>query len=345
MSTALASKIREKNLYYNPNNALGFNCLLLFVIGARGFGKTYGYKKFVINRFIKKGEQFIYLRRYKTEFKKLKAFFKTLIRDKVFPNHKLEVIGKEFYCNGSLMGYAVPLSTWGIEKSNEYPDVRTILFDEFLIEKSKISYLPNEAEALLNMMETVFRDRENTRCILLSNATSVVNPYFLYFGLMPNVETRFNHYEDRGILIELCDSKEFAIVKKQTPFGKLIQGTAYEEMSIDNNFVNDSDTFIEKRTSKSVFLCSIAYKGKIFGYWCDYDTGCVYVSYDYQPNSKNIFSMTTEDHKENRMLMKNWKNNFFLKTVGNAFKGGYLRFDNIVIKNMHYELFNKMKVW
>ena len=96
-------------------------------------------------------------------------------------------------------------------------------------EKSKISYLPNEAEALLNMMETVFRDRENTRCILLSNATSVVNPYFLYFGLMPNVETRFNHYEDRGILIELCDSKEFAIVKKQTPFGKLIQGTAYEE--------------------------------------------------------------------------------------------------------------------
>ena len=55
MTNALGVKLRENGLYYSPNNALGFNCLLLFVIGARGIGKTYGYKKFVVNRFIKSG--------------------------------------------------------------------------------------------------------------------------------------------------------------------------------------------------------------------------------------------------------------------------------------------------
>ncbi|HCK2034337.1 TPA: phage DNA encapsidation protein [Enterococcus faecium] len=343
MTNNLGVKLKEKNLYYSPNNALGFNCLMLFVIGARGIGKTYGYKKFVVNRFIKHGEQFIYLRRFKTELKKIPQFFKTMAKE--FPEHKLEVKGKEFYCDDKLMGWAVPLSTWGIEKSNEYPDVRTILFDEFLIEKSKITYLPNEAEALLNMMETVFRDRTNTRCILLSNATSVVNPYFLYFNLQPDLNKRFNLYQDRGILIELCDSKDFAEVKKQTPFGRLIRGTDYEDFSINNEFVNDSDTFIEKRSKNSSFLCAIAFEGKIFGYWIDAETGCVYVSYDYQPNTNHFYAMTTKDHEENRLLMKNWRNNYYLSTVAKAFKNSYLRFDNIVIKNLHYDLFNKMKIW
>lgn len=343
MAIRVEEKTKTELPYYNPNNALGFNTLLSFIIGARGVGKTYGYKKFVINRFIKKGEQFIYLRRYKTELKKIKEFFKAV--NKEFPEYKFEVKGKEFYCNGSLMGWAIPLSTWSIEKSNEYPNVRTILFDEFLIEKSKLSYLPNEAEALLNMMETVFRERTNTRAILLSNATSVVNPYFLYWGLMPNLDKRFNFYEDRGILIELCDSKEFGEIKKKTPLGRLIAGTDYEGMSVDNEFMNDSDTFIERRTKESHFLCAIAYKNKIFGYWIDETTGCIYASYDYQPNTRNFFSMTTDDHKENMLLMKNWKNNYYLSVVAKGFKGGYLRFDNIVVKNLHYELFNKMKVW
>ena len=343
----MAMAVKEKETlelpYYKPNNALGFNCLLSFIVGARGIGKTYGYKKFVINRFIKAGEQFVYLRRYKSELKKLGQFFRAVSKE--FPEYEFEVKGKEFYCNGTLMGWAIPLSTWSVEKSNEYPNVRTILFDEFLLEKSKLSYLPNEAESLLNMSETIFRERTNTRVVLLSNSTTVVNPYFLYWGLMPDVTKRFNFYADRGILIELCDSVDFGEIKKKTPFGRLIAGTDYEEMSINNEFINDTDTFIEKRTKVSHFLCAIAYGGKTFGYWVDNETGCIYASYDWQPNTNKMFAMTTDDHKENRMLMKNWKNNYYLSAVAKGFKEGYLRFDNIVVKNLHYELFNKMKVW
>ena len=54
-------------MYYDPNKTLSKQRLYNFVIGARGCGKTYGCKKTVIRNFLRRGEQFVYLRRYETE--------------------------------------------------------------------------------------------------------------------------------------------------------------------------------------------------------------------------------------------------------------------------------------
>ena len=66
-------------------------------------------------------------------------------------------------------GYLIPLSTSLSEKSNEYPNVTTILFDEFLIDKSYIRYLDNEVETLLDLVYTVQRERENVSFHLTHN--------------------------------------------------------------------------------------------------------------------------------------------------------------------------------
>ena len=63
------------SIFWNINNSVSYNALFNFIIGNRGGGKTYGMKNYVINKFIKKGEQFIYLRRYKTEVKRINTFF------------------------------------------------------------------------------------------------------------------------------------------------------------------------------------------------------------------------------------------------------------------------------
>ena len=52
-------------MYYDFSKLVSYNALLSFVIGERGVGKTFGAKKFVINDFLKNGNQFVYLRRYK----------------------------------------------------------------------------------------------------------------------------------------------------------------------------------------------------------------------------------------------------------------------------------------
>ena len=62
----------DKSMFWDINKSVSRNCLFNFIVGNRGAGKTYGAKKYVINRFLKTGEQFVYIRRYKEELKKIK---------------------------------------------------------------------------------------------------------------------------------------------------------------------------------------------------------------------------------------------------------------------------------
>lgn len=331
----------DKSLYYNPNKLLSYNRILNFIIGARGIGKTYGYKKFCINRFLKHGEQFIYLKRYKTDVKGVEQFFDTVSQD--FPESTFKVKGRELYIDDKLAGWVMPLSSWQSVKSREFPNVCTILYDEFLLEKSsKQSYMQDEPKALLNFMDTVIRNRDNARCICMSNAVSVVNPFFLYFNLIPNIDKRYNAYE--SIVVEIPDSVDFTEERKKTKFGKLIDGTDYGDFSLGNEFVNDSQVFIEKRSKESKYQFSVVYNGMTIGVWVDTEKGLLYLSNDYDPDSKKVFALSTDDLDENVLLMNSWKNNYYLGKMVNAFLNGYLRFDNQVLRNVGYEMFKKMRV-
>ena len=83
------------NIYYDITNTITYDALYYFIIGERGVGKTYSAKKFCIRRFLKTGEQFVYLRRYKTDLEKgKKKFFKALINEGklVLENNQLFII-------------------------------------------------------------------------------------------------------------------------------------------------------------------------------------------------------------------------------------------------------------
>ena len=319
---------------------LSYDRILNFIIGARGIGKSYAMKKHPIKRFIKYGEQFIYVRRYKPELKKIGNYFNDIAQE--FPNHEFKVKGRQFFIDGKLAGWAIPLSAWQSEKSNAYPMVTTIVFDEFIRERDNSGYIPNEVDALLNLMDTVFRTRENGRCICLSNAVSVINPYFVYFGLVPDINKRFNAY--KHILIEIPDSKDFSDERRKTKFGELIDGTEYGEMSLDNEFVNDSDVFIEKRSKISKFVFSIVYKGMRMGVWVDTQQMLLYLTTDYDPSTKNVYALTADDLEEDMILVSNYKKNYHIKKLCSAFMNGQLRFDNQLMRTIGYEMFKKMRV-
>ena len=138
-------------MYYDYDKISSYNATFNMIITNRGYGKTYGAKKRAINKFLKKGEQFIYVRRYKSELKKVKDKFFEKVKNE-FPECEFEVKGYNVYINKKLAGYLVPLSTSLSEKSNEYPNVTTIIFDEFLIDKAYIRYLDKEVETLLDLL-------------------------------------------------------------------------------------------------------------------------------------------------------------------------------------------------
>ena len=330
----------DKSIYYNPNRLMSFDRLMNFVIGARGIGKTYGFKKHVINNFIKRGEKFIYLRRYREEIKKVNKFFDSVITE--FPGHTFEVKGRTFLIDDEVAGYAIPLSSWQSEKSNEYPDVTYILFDEFIRQKDMSGYMPNEVEAFLNFVDTVVRNRDNVRVVCMSNATTITNPYFTYFKITPNLNKEFTVKGE--LVIQTPDSRDFKTERLKTRFGKLISNTNYADMSMDNEFTEDSAVFIEKRSANAKFKFSITYLGKTYGVWLDENAGLMILSHAHDPSTRFNYTLKKTDMDVGNMYVKNFNKNYHIRNFAEFFKLGALRFESQQLKNIGYDMLNDMRV-
>lgn len=328
-------QIPEKSIFYDFHDLLSHNALFNFVIGNRGAGKTYGFKKWAIKTFLKTGAQFVYLRRYKTEFDGLQNFFLDIAHE--FPGVEFEVKGKVFYINGKVCGYAIALSTAITKKSISYELVDKIGFDEFVIDKGHIRYLQNEVTMFLEFFETVDRMRDKTRVCFLSNAVSIVNPYFLFWNLKPKPNKRFTRYGH--MLIEFVKNEDFVNAKYKTRFGQIIKGTKYGDYAVENKFLVDNDTFVEKKTGNARFEFTLLYNGYTYGFWTDYKKGLCYVSNDYDPSSPLQFAITDDEHKPNVMLIKSARRSHLLSGAIKAYEGGWLRFDELQVKNQALEMF------
>ena len=101
----------------------------------------------------------------------------------------------------------------------------------------------------------------------LSNAISITNPYFTYFGIELPYGSNFRVKDD--ILIEVVEDDEHSNAMKETRFGKLIKNTDYGAYAIDNKFLRDSSVFVEKKPSTASYRFAIVYRGDKYGIWRD----------------------------------------------------------------------------
>lgn len=325
-------------MFYNPHDLLSRNALFNFIVGNRGAGKTYSFKRWGVTSFIKTGKQFIYLRRYKSEIDDMSNFFGDIAHE--FPEHELEVKGKKLYCDGKVCGYLVALSNALVKKSVNYNLVDKIGFDEFVIDKGALHYLQNEVVKFLEFYETVARMRDNVRVLFMSNAVSVVNPYFLYWNLRPSQKKRFTR--SGHLLIEFVRNEEFVQEKYKTKFGQIIKGTEYGDYAIENKFLNDNNHFVEKRTANAKFVCSVTYFDNTYGFWIDYREGKFFVSDKIDPSTNHNYALTDSDHRPNLMLIKNKSKAVYIKAFIDAYESGYCYFENITVKNQSIEMFKML---
>lgn len=335
--------------FYNPYKTLSYNALFNFIIGNRGGGKTFAFKYYAINDFIKTGKQFIYLRRYENELKTLKTFFTDIAQ--FFPDYELSVKGKTLIINGDIAGYAHALSTSKIQKSSTFPNVNKIGFDEFIIDKGVYHYLPNEIEYFLEFYETIARTRE-LKVFFMANAITQTNPYFLYFNIeLPyskNVQAFYNNgkgkfskrktQDNPDILIELVNNPDYITMKANTRFGKLVAGTKYFDYAVNNEFLRDSKDFISKKTESANHKFTINFMQYKLGVWIDYNSGLYYLSNDIDPYTQISYAFTTNEHKTNTLLISSIKKSALLYPFFENFKIGNVRFESMDVKNIFYEL-------
>lgn len=330
--------------WYNYDRINSYNATLNFILTNRGFGKTFGAKCNVIKKFIKKGEQFVYVRRYKTELNDIHKFFDSPDLRKKFKTHTFEVKGKTFYIDGKIAGYAIALSTSQKLKSVDYPFVTTIIFDEFIVDKGCIRYLTNEVDVFLDLYETIARKRNNVKAYLLANNVSIVNPYFTYFDVTPKKTERFTIARDGELVVEMCTDTVFINEKLETKFGKLIKGTKYADYSIYNNSLRDSEVFIEKRPKRNTSpVMSITYNGETAMIWLDYKTGIFYCDDKYMKTC-NEYVLSCEDHNPSTLLNASGINLNMLKQLISYFQVGRVRFSDQNIKHLMYDIFRSLGV-
>ena len=336
----------KQSKWYDKGQLLSYKAFFNMLIGNRGGGKTYGFKTWAIDDYLKTGKQFVWLRRYGTEVDEMRKTYFDDIAEK-YPAYKFEIKGSrksgKIFIDGKVAGYYFALTTSSIAKSSSYPKVDKIIFDEFLIIGNTYKYLNDEVVLLLELVETIFRDREHDPTAikprgvyLLGNNVTIANPYFLYFNVKP-FKQRFYVDKERGIVVEQYTNKAFIEAKKQSAIGKLTAGTTYAEYSIENKSYLDNDRFIAHKPSKCTFNCAIDYKGKTYGFWLDYKNGNMYVNYQYDPDSPNRYSLTKDDHTLNTFLVKNL-NNTYIKNIVWLFRAGCMYFENQQLKAQVYEL-------
>ena len=329
-------------MYYSRNDLLSYNALFNFVVGERGTGKTYQFKDWSISDFLKNKNQFVYVRRYKTEFKDIGNFFDDMIIK--YPDHTFKINHGKFYIDDEVAGFYIALSTAITKKSVAYPNVNKIGFDEFILEKSTIHYLPNEVNAFLGLYETIARDRNNVRCLFMANSVTLINPYFLFFDLQVSKTKRFWTFKNNDLVVELTDLQEFKEHKKQTRFAKLIDGTDFSKYAIDGDFVGDNYEFIENKTPNSYYCFTLVYKGDTIGVWCDSKRGLMFISTKVDNNYPLKYSITTNDHKPNMLILSNKYSKDKIKIISKMYEYGCLRYESLKLKNIMFEIFRLLNI-
>ena len=323
-------------MWYDKAQLLSHNKIMNMVLSNRGGGKTFHFTRWGIDDYKKTGHQCVWVRRYQTEIDEmlLNGKFFDAVRE-YYPDDELTIEGNLGLVNGEVAFYFIALSTSRQLKSNNYPNVNKIVFDEFIIDKGRVTYLKAEVEVFLDLYETVARLRDNVRAVLLANSITIVNPYFLFWNIKPDTRKRFT--VQGQVCVELFTDAEFIEKKKKTRFGQLVQGTRYSDYAIENQWLLDNSTFIEDKTPEAEFMLGLKYCGIMYGFWVDYKAGLMYVNKQYDPSSYNLFCLTKDDHEANLLLVKSLNDSKRVQRVVYAFRNGLLRFSDMQVKNQFYE--------
>jgi hypothetical protein len=252
-------QIYREDGYLDIPKILSYGLPFIFIVGARGTGKTYGSLLYPVENDIK----FMYMRRTQSQADLIKQPiffpFKTINKDKGW-NIGIESISKynsgfynqekledgSFKCVGSPLGFTCALSTLSNLRGFDASDVGLLFYDEFIPEKHE-KPIKKEGWALLNAYETINRNRElkgekPLQLLCAANSNDLGNPIFMELQLVRTAQQMKRKKQEvyinkeRGIMLIVLDKSPISERKQTTALYRLSRGSDFEKMSIHNEF-------------------------------------------------------------------------------------------------------------
>lgn len=245
------------NKYYSLKKILSKKADYNIIIGERSNGKTYSCLKYSLEKYVKEGKQFAYIRRWREDVVGARAsnVFNAINNDRVVEKLTKGKFTKVIYNSGKFYlafydeelkkwisegnpcGYTFSLTAMEHDKSTSYPLIDTIIFDEFLTRKY---YLPNEFVEFMNVISTIVRHRDNVKIFMLGNTVNKYCPYFDEMGLnkiqnmkQDTIDLYMYGESDLRVAVEYCGT---SLIKKDSdkyfafnnPKLKMITGGLWE---------------------------------------------------------------------------------------------------------------------
>lgn len=335
--------------FYNPTRVLSYGRPLNFSIGSRSIGKSTGYALMFLDDFLRKGRQFIYTRRTQDETQlTAPSYFDNavnILRDIHYDIKDFFYKGGEYYINGELCGYAVPLSLQQKYKSKCFERVWWILYDEFMVMPGGSRYLGGstnasyEVEAMTSLYQSVDRGvgrafRNETRIIFVGNAGTFFNPFFINYEVDRYLRPDTKYLAPKGAIYVLEMTTETEATKEiKSSFGYQMSTEKTKAYAYDNAFADlTGDQFILKDPKGSRNrLVNLVYEGYKYGVYMYPEAGYLYINHREADGLQSI-ALTTEDHRPNYLMIRSWHGHPVTQLIKEMYDKGCIRFSDYKCK-------------
>lgn len=218
--------------YYNSGKIDKKDSTYNVIFGERSNGKTYCMLLKGLKDYFKDGSQLAYVRRWKEDITGRRA---ARLYSGINENKEVEKLsngeftgvhyyagkfylcnynetGKPIYSDSDIIAFTFALSDGEHDKSTSFPNVKTIVFDEFLTNRL---YLQDEFILFMNTVSTIVRRREDVKIYMLGNTVNKYCPYFQEMGLtniqkMEQGKIDVYHYgtSKLSVAVEYCTSQK-----------------------------------------------------------------------------------------------------------------------------------------
>lgn len=238
---------------------LPFKCKV--VVGGRGGGKTYGALKSEYQH----KELFMYLRRTQKQLRMIMKEsyqpFAKINQDlgiDIHPYKDSDDLGMfKDRGSGEIIGMMAALSTIAAIRGFDGSKIKRIIYDEFIPEQSEVQRF-DAADALWNAHETINRNREldgdpPVELWLLSNSNTIYGEIIMQLRIgsvlweMQRDKVEVMADPERSLMVFLPQAPVFKARKSETFLYKLTEGSEFQRMALNNEFVIQDERMIRER--------------------------------------------------------------------------------------------------
>ena len=342
--------------YYDGTKILSMNDLdglkpeIYMITTNRTGGKTTFFGRMFVKKFIEKREKFALLFRFKYELDNVDEKFFKDIGSLFFHGYYMtsKTIcggnGKELFLHspnsdeddlGESCGYAIAMNNTDQIKKNShlFSDVQRIMFDEFQSESN--NYCSDEITKFQSVHTSIARGQgKQTRYVpvyMLSNPVSLINPYYVEFGIAERLQDKTKFLKGHGWVLENGWVESASKAMLDSGFSRAFSSSKYVSFASQQGvYLNDNSAFIEKPSGSSKYLATIIYNNKEYALKEYFKEGIIYC--DDRDDSTFSFriAVTTDDHRINYVMLRN--NDLFIQSMRFYFERGCFRFKNLQCK-------------